>query len=360
MDLWLCVFSTILFSAAFQTLNDTASSILTNKGYSSSQISLVILARVIGKVAVGFAFRKFIKRMGVFRFVVSTMIVFCESVCIFWFVDSIYYIAILNFITSGIFNFIILHMNSAIRNYGNGKLLVTYYSISQILSALAFPFDVFEKILVIVAIGLLSLGCFIARDLNKSQVDTNEKGEGAILKAYFKYGKYFWSSLIYSISHWLVNKYLLLSLVSVGIENKQIAKIMVLLALGRLFLNYLLSKLVSEFHPRTKIIFSSIWTIVNVALLNYTMYLESNIFLIFVFFAGVFLNSKVFMIEYFTKIKKPEDYNVSVQLTEQQIDSLSQFFVIILASALSFLNVSYGIFVSLIALHVIVILTIVF
>lgn len=355
MDLPLCIASTILFSAAFQTLNDTTSLSLSNYGYSNIQISMVILARAVGKICTGFLLKNLIKKVGVFRAVVVAMIIFCEAVCIFWFTNSLNYIIILAFITSFIFNFIVLNINSTIRNYGNGRLLVTYYSISQILSSLILTFDPIEKIILILAVGLLSLGCFLFRDLSKAQLDTNEKGEGAILKVYFKYGRYFWTSLLYSISHWLINKYLLLSLISIHLEKAKIAKILVFLPLGRLFLNYFVSKLIFSFSARFKIIFSSIWTIITATLFAYTIDFKNWIFLLSVFCSGVFLNSKVFVMEYFSKNRQPEDYNISVQITEQQIDSLSQFLVIILGSVLSSWNPARGILTTIILLHILVI-----
>jgi hypothetical protein len=356
MDLPLCVASTILFSAAFQTLNDTASLVLSNNGYSNVQISFVILARTIGKICTGFFLKNIVKKVGIFKSVVGAMIVFCEAVCIFWFMNSIQYITVLSFLTSIIFNFIFLSMNSAIRSYGNAKLLVTYYSISQILSSLFLTFPEVEKIILILSAGLLSLGCFLFRDLKKSQLDTNEKGEGSIIKVYFKYGRYFWPSLLYSLSHWLISKYLLLSLISLSLDKNRITNILIFLPLGRLCLNYFISKMIQNLSPSLKIIFSSVWTIITSILFAYTLNLKNWIFLLSVFCSGVFLNSKVFIMEYFSKNRLPEDYNISLQLTEQQIDSVSQFLVIILGSILSSFSPARGILSAIIALHILVII----
>lgn len=365
LDIVLSLLMAVLFNASIQSYDKSIVVFLTKIGYSAFWISFVTFGKLLGYFLAPFFLEKLLKRFGIFKTYVGSIVIFCETGLILTLLnaENIYVffmsLVILGFcVNSNLLNIITLFSSTS---FGS-DLMTIVNAVSNLIAALLLKLSDQKRSLVIFGMTSASILPFLMRDLSKAN-EFQVKGTPSISKAYFKYQKYFWCSFLLSSSSGLLRQFLPVVLILYSrfgkIADDNLVVNSVILALGEM-LSIPIRRITAGIDPKNKIIGNAFVIIVLMLLLFTTMQRQNWLFKICLFLVSGFLSCRRFNIELFMNLKQPEDFNISILLTDNQIRQIANVALLLLGSQIIDFFPFKGLFMSIIAMQFFIIVNLIF
>jgi hypothetical protein len=223
--------------------------------------------------------------------------------------------------------------------YGIGNALGVYFlKYDQIIFCSYF---LFSSVLAIIVFILSNV------KISHTKVSEGKSGFFLMLNEYTHCFLYLLSTSFHEI---LVSSYTIFCLQSAGFDKIEVLRSFFLLQVGRLLFVFPISFISSHFHENNKLIFCSIMNIVSVVVFGLSLFYK-QFFYFGCFFIGISLHMKCCPSSYFKQLCENNKINISMPITENQINSFVSIFSFIIGAICMSLNPRFGILAYLLFFH---------
>ena len=357
LEIFLSVLMSILYSASIQSYDKSISVSLKNIDYSTFSISIMLLGKFLGYFLAPFFIEKLLRKFGIFKTYIGSIVIFCEAsllLSLFAF-DNVkiffFFLLLLGFcVNLNLLNIVTIFSSTS---FGSDLIVLTN-AISNFISVSLLKIqDIQRRSIVIFGMASGSIIPFLMRDLSKTS-EIQVKGNPSLSKAYFKYNKYFWSAVFLNLSAGMLRQFLPFVLIEYSknsmVQESNIVINGIIVSLGEI-LSIPLKRLAKNITPINKIVMNCFAIMFLSVGLLVTISKQNFIFKICLFIISGLLSSRRFNIDLFMTMKQPEDFDISIFLTDNQIRQVSNLVLLLLGSQIIDFFPFKGLFISIIVMQ---------
>ena len=324
----------------------------------------LLLSKQIGMLSANILFNKIWNSIGVFKYFILSVVMYCQFGILFVFDSNYLWLKILSYAFIGFStNSINLIVTGLLRSINANQFFVSIISLSSVFALLLTAFSS-ENMLVVLFMSISSLIPYLfmsnASDLTPTIGINNQLSYKAFVICYRYYGKFFWNLLIFYLCDYLFSSYLVNKILSYDIGTKD-AKLYIAGVVGvRFLLNYPFRYLMSKINPVRKMVIVSSMVISScVCELFFTQEIGAYLFILHSI-TGLFSSLYIFPMEYFERYRLQRHKAIPTLMVSNVIAGIAALIAVPIGIMAISMSNRIGTTYILILLHFICILNTVF